>query len=83
LKTQGKHFFWPNEPSCRGYLIHQFKETGIFCFKTANNQIGTIIVEPIINIHSFPVFGDQLSKSKQKQKIQKTDFIFSFKNENN
>jgi hypothetical protein len=45
-------------------MIHQFKETGIFCFKTANNQIGTIIVEPIINIHSFPVFGDQLRKFK-------------------
>jgi hypothetical protein len=64
LKIEGKHFFWPNEPSYRGYMIHEFKETGIFCFKTANNQIGTIIVEPKINIHSFPVFGDQLSKSE-------------------
>lgn len=42
-------------------MIHEFKETGIFCFKTANNQIGTIIVESKINIQSFPVFGDELS----------------------
>jgi hypothetical protein len=43
-------------------MIHKFNQTGIFCFKTANNQIGTIIVEPKVNIHSLPVFGDQLSK---------------------
>ncbi|CAF3704714.1 unnamed protein product [Rotaria sp. Silwood1] len=70
LKTEGKHFFWPNEPSCRGYMIHKFHETGIFCFKTANNQIGTIIVEPKINIHSFPIFGDQLIL-----KMKTTDLI--------
>jgi hypothetical protein len=45
-------------------MMHEFNETGIFCFKTVNNQIGTIIVEPKINIHPFPVFGDQLSKFK-------------------
>ncbi|CAF4870965.1 unnamed protein product, partial [Rotaria sp. Silwood2] len=45
-------------------------ETGIFCFKTANNQIGTIIVEPKINIHSFPIFGDQLIL-----KMKTTDLI--------
>jgi hypothetical protein len=43
-------------------MFHQFNETGIFCYKTANDQIGTIIVEPKINIYSFPVFGEQLSK---------------------
>ncbi|CAF4237631.1 unnamed protein product [Rotaria socialis] len=60
MKTVGKDFFWPNEPSSRGYMIHRFDETGIFCFKTATNQIGTIVVAPKINIHSFPIFGDQL-----------------------
>ncbi|CAF3616975.1 unnamed protein product [Adineta steineri] len=60
LKTIGEHFFWPYEPSYRGYMIHKFNQTGIFCFKTANNQIGTIIVEPKKNIYSFPIFGDQL-----------------------
>lgn len=56
-------------------MIHEFKETGIFCFKTLNDQIGTIIVEPKINIHSFPVFGDELSKLKIKRKKKE-----SFKN---
>lgn len=57
---EGKHFFWQNELSCHGYMVYQFNETGIFCFKTRNGQIGTIVVEPKINMHSFPVFGDQL-----------------------
>ncbi|UJR13408.1 hypothetical protein I4U23_000423 [Adineta vaga] len=60
LKTNGEHFFWPYDPSYRGYMIHKFTQTGIFCFKTATNHIGTIIVEPKRTIHSFPVFGDQL-----------------------
>lgn len=62
MRTQGKDFFWPYEPSNRGCMMYEFKETGIFCFKTANNQIGTIIVQPKRNVHSFPVFGEQLSK---------------------
>lgn len=69
MKTQGKDFFWPNESSHRGYMVHKFTETGIYCFKTATNQIGTIIVEPNVNIYSFPVFGDQLSKSEYQQKV--------------
>jgi hypothetical protein len=81
LKTEGKHFFWTNQPSNRGYMMHEFRETGIFCFKTANNQIGTIIVEPKINIHSFPIFGDQLSKYTNREKSKRLFEYFSFKNE--
>jgi len=52
-------------------MIHEFKEIGIFCFKTLNNQIGTIIVEPKININSFPVFGDEISKLKITKRLHK------------
>ena len=59
-------------------MFHQFNKTGVFCYKTENNQIGTIIVEPKKNIHSFPVFGDQLSKLKWNKYRQKTDSYSSF-----
>jgi hypothetical protein len=43
-------------------MYHQFNETGLYCFKTGNNHIGTIIVEPHKTIHHVPIFGDQPSK---------------------
>jgi hypothetical protein len=43
-------------------MIHQFNETGIYCFKTSNNQIGTIIVEQHKAIFHVPLSGEQLSK---------------------
>jgi hypothetical protein len=43
-------------------MVHQFNEAGLFCYKTENNQIGTIVVEPRKNIYHVPIFGDQLSK---------------------
>ncbi|UJR33950.1 hypothetical protein I4U23_021368 [Adineta vaga] len=60
LKTPGKHFSWPNDATRRGYMVHQFNETGVFCFKTANNQIGTIVVEARQTIHQVPIFHEQL-----------------------
>ncbi|CAF0725929.1 unnamed protein product [Rotaria sordida] len=61
LKTEGENFFWPNEPSRSGCMYHQFIEAGIYCFKTGDNQIGTIIVEPRKNIHRIPLFSDRLT----------------------
>jgi CTP-dependent riboflavin kinase len=43
-------------------MHHQFNETGVYCYKTGINQIGTIIVEPHKTIYPIAVFGDQLSK---------------------
>jgi len=62
LRNASKHFFWPYEPAKGGCMYHQFKETGVFCYKTANGQIGTIIVEPRTTIHKLDLFSDQLSK---------------------
>jgi hypothetical protein len=42
-------------------MHHQFNKTGVYCYKTANDQIGTIIVEPQKIIHQVPIFSDQLS----------------------
>jgi hypothetical protein len=70
LKTEGEHFFWPNEPTRRGFMCHQFNETGIFCYKTGTNQIGTIIVEPHKSICHVPIFGEQSSKLKEKKYFQ-------------
>jgi hypothetical protein len=47
-------------------MHHQFNATGIYCYKTGGNQIGTIIVEPRKTIHHIPVFDDQLGKLKEK-----------------
>jgi hypothetical protein len=46
-------------------MIHQFNETGIYCYKNGTNQIGTIIVKPHKTIYRVPVFGEQLSKLKK------------------
>jgi hypothetical protein len=43
-------------------MSHQFNETGIYCYKNATNQIGTIIVEPRKTIYHIPVFSEQLRK---------------------
>jgi hypothetical protein len=42
-------------------MYHQFTETGVYCYKTANDLIGTIIVEPEKIIHPVQLFSDQLS----------------------
>jgi hypothetical protein len=47
-------------------MYHQFNETGVYCYKTGNNQINTIIVEPRKTIQQVSVFGDQLSKLTNK-----------------
>lgn len=60
LKTAGKNFFWPREPTRTGFMTHQFMDTGIYCYKNATNQIGTIIVQPRRTITQIPVLGDQL-----------------------
>ncbi len=62
MKTEDEHFYWPNEPTRRGFMVHQFNQTGLFCYKNVDNQIGTIIVEPHKNIYHVPIFGEQLSK---------------------
>lgn len=64
MKTPGTNFFWPGSATRRGYLLHQFNELGVYCYKTATNQIGTIIVEPRRTVHQIPVFSEQLSKSR-------------------
>ncbi|CAF4125790.1 unnamed protein product [Adineta steineri] len=56
----GEHFFWPNQPSRNGYMYHQFNETGVYCFKTADGQIGTIIVEPLKTIRQISIHSDRL-----------------------
>jgi len=57
-------------------MIHQFNETGIYCFKTSNNQIGTIIVEQHKAIFHIPLSGEQLSKLEIfKNQNQKKDFF--------
>ncbi len=56
LRKDGKHLFWPNEPTRRGYMYHQFNETGVYCYKTANDQI-----EPQKIIQQVSIFSDQLS----------------------
>ncbi|CAF1236326.1 unnamed protein product, partial [Adineta ricciae] len=59
LKKPEEHFFWPNDSTRRGYMLHQFNETGVFCYKTTSNQIGTIIVEARQTVHQIPVVPDQ------------------------
>ncbi|CAF3224711.1 unnamed protein product [Rotaria sp. Silwood2] len=49
------------------FIFDQINQQSI---EVSNNQIGTIIVEPKINIHSFPIFGDQLIL-----KMKTTDLI--------
>ena len=44
-------------------MIHQFNEAGLYCYKTGNNQIGTIIVEPRKAIIHIPIFGEHAGKS--------------------
>ncbi len=51
-------------------MHHQFNDTGIFCYKNGNNQIGTIIVEPHKSICHVPIFGEQSSKLKEKKYFQ-------------
>jgi hypothetical protein len=43
-------------------MHHQFNETGIYCYKTGIDQIGTIIVEQRKTIYPISVFGDELRK---------------------
>ena len=57
-------------------MIHQFNETGIYCFKNGSNQIGTIIVEPHKTIYHIPVFGEQLGISNKK--TNKIHFILMY-----
>ncbi|CAF4832449.1 unnamed protein product [Rotaria sp. Silwood1] len=61
LRTIGENFFWPNDPSRSGCIYHQFMKTGIYCFKTGDQQIGTIIVKPRNTIRSIPIDGDKLT----------------------
>lgn len=44
-------------------MVHQFNETGLYCYKTGTNQIGTIIVEPRKAISHIPIFSEQSGKS--------------------
>ena len=46
-------------------MYHQFHRDGLYCFKTSNDQIGTIIVKPRKMIYHVPIFGDQLGKKVQ------------------
>lgn len=62
MKEEGKDFFWPKDPSHRGYFQHRFRQQGLFAYRTLNEHIGIIHVQPQIQIHPFPVFADQLSK---------------------
>ncbi|CAF0736434.1 unnamed protein product [Didymodactylos carnosus] len=59
LKSDG-HFFWPFEPNKRGILYHQFTEPGVYSYKDASNNIGTIIVEARTIIYSLPLLEGQL-----------------------
>ncbi len=65
MGNASKHFFWLYGLTNGGCMYHQFNETGVFCYKTANDRIGTIIVEPRTTIHKIDLFSDQLSKEKK------------------
>ncbi|CAF0883109.1 unnamed protein product [Adineta steineri] len=74
LKTPGKNVFWPNGTTRRGHMRHQFKEPGIYCYKTATDQIGTIIVEARQNIYHVPVFGENLIHSMNTNDLIQFDW---------
>lgn len=54
-------------------MIHQFNEAGLYCYKTGNNQIGTIIVEPRKAIIHIPIFGEHAGKSFEQERINKRE----------
>jgi len=54
-------------------MTHQFEETGIFCYKNATNQIGTIIVQPKRTIKQIPILSDQFGNDQ----IRKHFFLIS------
>ncbi|CAF3816167.1 unnamed protein product [Rotaria sp. Silwood1] len=56
---QQSTLFWRYEPSHHGYMYHQFKATGIYYYRAANDQIGTIIVQPERAFHHVQIFSDQ------------------------
>ncbi|CAF1395009.1 unnamed protein product [Rotaria sordida] len=56
---QQSTFFWRYKPSHHGYMYHQFKETGVYYYRAANDQIGTIIVQPEKAIHQVQIVSDQ------------------------
>ncbi|UJR19905.1 hypothetical protein I4U23_023037 [Adineta vaga] len=60
LRNGEQYFSWPRGATHRGYVCHQFKEIGAFCFRTASGEIGTIIVEPKQTIHKLKLFNDEL-----------------------
>lgn len=59
-------------------MYHQFNDSGIYCYKTGNNQIGTIIVEPHKTIHHISVFDKALGKNKIFFRQNKTIHFFLF-----
>jgi hypothetical protein len=53
------------EPARRGYIYHRFNKTGVYSYKTSNDQIGTIIVQPYKAIHNVQIYNNELSKLDQ------------------
>ncbi|CAF1154189.1 unnamed protein product [Adineta ricciae] len=58
LRNAGEHFFWPHGPTRRGLMYHQFKGTGVYCYKTGD-RIGTIVVKPRVKIHQIAFFDEK------------------------